>query len=148
MTSTSGSTPGSGLPGAAATQSPRCANYRDSPLAMYFAIVRVEHWIKRVTASNSLGRIARPKSRTPKPSLARKSKDQLALENALNNLGELFRKTDRPAEALTPLLEAESIAQADGDEESVLSIAHNRALAVFASGDRTTARRLLRHVPR
>jgi tetratricopeptide (TPR) repeat protein len=76
--------------------------------------------------------------------LARKSKDQLALENALNNLGELFRKTDRPAEALKPLLEAESIALADGDEESVLSIAHNRALALFASGDRTAARRLLR----
>ena len=76
--------------------------------------------------------------------LARKSKDQLALENALNNLGELFRKTDRPAEALKPFLEAESIARADGDEESILSIAHNRALALFASGDRTAARRLLR----
>jgi len=76
--------------------------------------------------------------------IARKSKNLLALENALNNLGELFRKTDRPAEALKPLLEAQSIAQADGDEESALAIAHNRALALFASGDRTAARRLLR----
>lgn len=76
--------------------------------------------------------------------LARKSKDQLALENGLNNLGELLRKTDRPSEALKPLLEAESIARAEGDEESALSIAHNRALAIFASGDRTAARRLLR----
>lgn len=76
--------------------------------------------------------------------LARRAKLSAPLENALNNLGELLRKTDRPREALKPLLQAESLATASKNDEAAVGIAHNRALALFASGERASARRLLR----
>jgi tetratricopeptide (TPR) repeat protein len=52
------------------------------------------------------------------------------VENCLNNLGEALRKTGRSAEAVPLFVEAEAIARGRGDEESEISVAHNRALAL------------------
>jgi tetratricopeptide (TPR) repeat protein len=67
------------------------------------------------------------------------------LENALNNLGEVLRTIDRPQQALKPLSQAEALASRRGDGEAVVSIAHNRALAIFEAGQYAAAERLLRN---
>lgn len=76
---------------------------------------------------------------------ARSARDEGLLENALNNLGELLRCTGRPREALKPLCQAESLASRRGDGEAVVSIAHNRAIALFAAGQHKAAQHLLRN---
>lgn len=75
--------------------------------------------------------------------LARQIKDKNCIGTSLNNLGEVFRKTNRYRQAIKTFLEAEQIAEMIKDYESEISTAHNRALALEGKGDFREAKQLL-----
>lgn len=62
--------------------------------------------------------------------MSREAGDDVGVEASLNNLGELYRRTERPEQALPFYREAEEFARGRGDEQECLSVAHNRALAL------------------
>ena len=76
--------------------------------------------------------------------IARKLDDSERAENCLNNLGELLRQTNRPGAAIDCYVEAEALAEARRDYESLISVAHNRSLVLADQGDFDEAGRVLR----
>ena len=66
------------------------------------------------------------------------------VEHCLNNLGELLRKTNRPEGAIDCYVEAEALAETRKDDESAISVAHNRSLVLVDQGDFDEAARVLR----
>ena len=70
-------------------------------------------------------------------------RETLTQEHVLNNLGECLRRSSDPKRAVAAFRDAEKIALARGDQESVISTAHNRALALHQCGRRRDAMRLL-----
>jgi tetratricopeptide (TPR) repeat protein len=75
--------------------------------------------------------------------LFRRLKSQELVESALNNLGELLRKTGKPYEGSELLQEARRIAKHRCDVESEISIVHNLALAREQMGDTRAGAQLL-----
>lgn len=76
--------------------------------------------------------------------LARRLKCRPLVQNTLNNLGELYRKTNRPKMAESLFLECEQEARSAGDKEAAISTAQNRALLLLDSGREREAMRVLR----
>ena len=76
--------------------------------------------------------------------IARRLPETMLAENCLNNLGEAYRKTKQTAGAIRAYREAEALARARGDKESVIITAHNRALALEDAGRLGEAARVLR----
>ncbi len=74
---------------------------------------------------------------------SRKIDDDRGAETSLNNLGELYRKTGRPKQAVETYEKAENRAQSRDDQEERLSIAHNRALALSDLGRLKEAKDLM-----
>jgi len=75
--------------------------------------------------------------------LARRVNSNYCIQTSLNNLGEIYRKTERYTKAIEAYEEAEQIANQIKDYESEISTAHNRALALEDNGDCKEANQLL-----
>jgi tetratricopeptide (TPR) repeat protein len=78
--------------------------------------------------------------------MSREAGDDVGVEASLNNLGELYRRTERPEQALTFYREAEELARGRGDEQERLSVAHNRALALSDLGRLDEAKDLMEEI--
>ena len=76
--------------------------------------------------------------------LARGIQDSECIEISLNNLGEIFRKTGREQRAVETFIEAEQTAKSRKAVESIISIRHNRCLALSKLGKNENAEKLLR----
>lgn len=76
--------------------------------------------------------------------IARRSRDEEAVETSLANLAEHYRRIGQPCRAISGCLEAERIARGRGDKVAELSYAHNRALAEADRGDYRRAEAILR----
>lgn len=80
--------------------------------------------------------------------VSRQASDSRGEVVSLTNLGELYRKTDRPEKAITLYDRAVQIAQAEGDDDAELTLLHNRALAFEAVGRTEEAEQSLRDARR
>ena len=94
-----------------------------------------------------LGRYeAAKKSHEHSLQMSRESGNDKGVEASLNNLAELYRKTERPKQAVAMYKEAEELAGSRGDEKERLFIAHNRALALYDLGRLGEARDLMTEI--
>ena len=75
--------------------------------------------------------------------IARKIKNKECMHTSLNNLGEVYRKTNMIKKAIRTFLLSEQISNSIEDYESEISTAHNRALALEANGEIKKSEQLL-----
>jgi tetratricopeptide (TPR) repeat protein len=78
--------------------------------------------------------------------MSREAGYDVGVEASLNNLGELYRRTERPEQALPFYREAEEFARGRGDKQECLSVAHNRALALSDLGRLDEAKDLIEEI--
>lgn len=75
--------------------------------------------------------------------IARRIRSKDCIQMSLNNLGEVYRKTNKLTKAIVAYIKAEHIANETKDYESEISTAYNRALALESKGKLKEAEQLL-----
>lgn len=78
--------------------------------------------------------------------MSREAGDDVGVEASLNNLGELYRRTEQPEQSLSFYREAEEHARSRADEQERLFITHNRALALSDLGRLDEAKDLMEEI--